>query len=103
MLIDTLFYRLSSLLAGFSIMQPELGAQHDGIVPAQTPLVPSQPDFTADGGLLLSDLLTRENSLSIFYSYARETTAGRLLETEGAGVTVFAPTNKAVMALPRKP
>lgn len=103
MLLDTLVYKFSSLLAGLSIMQPQTDAQTDAASVQMPQIVPGQPDFTADGGLLLSDLLTRENSLSIFYSYARETTAGRLLETEGAGVTVFAPTNKAVMALPRKP
>ncbi|KAF9528148.1 hypothetical protein CPB83DRAFT_767291 [Crepidotus variabilis] len=54
----------------------------------------------------LADLLTIENSVSIFYSYARETDLSRLLSEEannGQGWTLFAPTNKAVMTLPRKP
>lgn len=52
---------------------------------------------------LLSDVLTIQNSASIFYSYARETDTGKLLSKDGARITVFAPTNKAVMALARKP
>lgn len=52
---------------------------------------------------LLSDILTIQNSASIFYSYARETDTGKLLSKDGARITVFAPTNKAVMALARKP
>ena len=52
---------------------------------------------------LLSDILTIQNSASIFYSYARETDTGKLLSKENSRITVFAPTNKAVMALARKP
>lgn len=114
MLLDTLIYKVSSLLAGLSSFQSHFQPQDttmDSLQPqtqpelqVETPFVAHVPsEFTAEHGLLLSDLLTRENSLSIFYSYARETNVGRLFETEGAGVTVFAPTNKAIMALPRKP
>ncbi|EJC98626.1 uncharacterized protein FOMMEDRAFT_95640 [Fomitiporia mediterranea MF3/22] len=52
---------------------------------------------------MLSDILTVQTSASIFYSYARETHVGELLKREDARITVFAPTNKAVIALPRKP
>ncbi|KAK7035774.1 FAS1 domain-containing protein [Favolaschia claudopus] len=50
----------------------------------------------------LADLLTIESSTSIFYSYARELTLSNMLSSTGA-VTIFAPTNKAIMALARKP
>jgi hypothetical protein len=51
----------------------------------------------------LSDLLTIDPSLSIFFSYARETETSRLFADEDARTTVLVPTNKAVMALARKP
>lgn len=51
----------------------------------------------------LADLLTIETSASIFYSYARELEMSSLLSSTSAKFTVFAPTNKAVMALARKP
>ncbi len=60
-----------------------------------TPLTTTKP--------LLSDLLTIESSASIFYSYARELELSKMLEDENARLTVMVPTNKAVMALARKP
>lgn len=51
----------------------------------------------------LADLLTIETSASIFYSYAREIELSRIFEDESMKTTVFVPTNKAVMALARKP
>ncbi|PPQ96149.1 hypothetical protein CVT26_004784 [Gymnopilus dilepis] len=51
----------------------------------------------------LADLLTIEPSASIFYSYARELELSATFSNSGAKLTVFAPTNKAVMALARKP
>ncbi|KAJ3860962.1 hypothetical protein EV359DRAFT_66895 [Lentinula novae-zelandiae] len=65
----------------------------------------------------LADLLTIESSASIFYSYARELALSQLFAdlnssvwdgepkpTVGnAGLTLLVPTNKAVMALARKP
>ncbi len=60
-----------------------------------TPLTTTKP--------LLSDLLTIESSASIFYSYARELELSKMLEDENARLTVLVPTNKAVMALARKP
>ncbi|KII93078.1 hypothetical protein PLICRDRAFT_99865 [Plicaturopsis crispa FD-325 SS-3] len=59
------------------------------------PLTTSQPT--------LADLLTIESSASIFFSYARETQLSALFSQEGARNTVLVPTNKAVMALARKP
>jgi len=57
----------------------------------------------------LADLLTIESSASIFYSYARELELSRMFGEELGGgdsakkVTLLVPTNKAVMALSRKP
>lgn len=51
----------------------------------------------------LSDLLTIEHSASIFFSYARETQLSQLFQDKNAGTTLLVPTNKAVMALARKP
>lgn len=51
----------------------------------------------------LADLLTIESSASIFYSYARELELSSILSDPSARLTVFVPTNKAVMALSRKP
>ncbi len=57
----------------------------------------------SQSGPLLADMLTLENTLSIFYSYARETQFNELLTREDSRITILAPTNKAVMALARKP
>jgi hypothetical protein len=53
----------------------------------------------------LADLLTIESSASIFYSYARELElSSQFNETEDETKwTLLVPTNKAVMALSRKP
>lgn len=60
-----------------------------------TPLTNSQPS--------LADLLTIESSASIFYTYARELELSAIFSDTRAKSTVFVPTNKAVMALARKP
>ncbi|KAH9056985.1 hypothetical protein EDB87DRAFT_1565652 [Lactarius vividus] len=51
----------------------------------------------------LFDLLTIESTTSIFFSYARELELSRLLLDLDSKITVLVPTNKAVMALARKP
>ncbi|GLB43747.1 putative protein with four repeated domains in the Fasciclin I family of proteins, present in many other contexts [Lyophyllum shimeji] len=51
----------------------------------------------------LADLLTIEPSASIFYSYARELELSAMFSEPSTRSTLFAPTNKAVMALARKP
>ena len=51
----------------------------------------------------LADLLTIEQSASIFYSYARELELSAIFSDVGASSTLFVPTNRAVMALARKP
>ncbi|EMD42258.1 hypothetical protein CERSUDRAFT_110789 [Gelatoporia subvermispora B] len=60
-----------------------------------TPLAQPQPT--------LADLLTIESSLSIYFTYARETELSKLLTDVDARSTILAPTNKAIMALARKP
>ncbi|KZT73316.1 hypothetical protein DAEQUDRAFT_662427 [Daedalea quercina L-15889] len=60
-----------------------------------TPQTHSQPS--------LADLLTIESSASIYYSYARETDLSALFSDAHARLTLLVPTNKAVMALARKP
>ncbi|KAF9266803.1 hypothetical protein L218DRAFT_857113 [Marasmius fiardii PR-910] len=64
-----------------------------------------EPDYSPQVNNVptLADLLTIESSTSIFYSYARELELSRLLSEESAQLTLLAPTNKAVMALARKP
>jgi len=51
----------------------------------------------------IADLLTVERSTSIFYSYVRETKFSKMLDGSYQNLTILAPTNKAVIALPRKP
>jgi len=51
----------------------------------------------------LFDLLTIEPTTSIFFSYARELELSRLLVDLNSNITVLVPTNKAVMALAKKP
>lgn len=63
-----------------------------------------QQDLPAFGSSepTLADLLTLESTASIFFSYARELKLGSILN-EDTQITVLVPTNKAVMALARKP
>jgi hypothetical protein len=51
----------------------------------------------------LSDILTIEPTASIFFSYAREIELGSMLSDRDRNISVLVPTNKAVMALARKP
>lgn len=63
-------------------------------------------DYTpqlAQGGPSLADLLTITPSVSIFYSYARELELSAMFADPSRQITLFAPTNKAVVSLPRKP
>lgn len=63
--------------------------------PDYTPTVTPQPT--------LADLLTIEPSASIFYSYARELELSTIFSDSCSRVSLFVPTNKAIMALSRKP
>ncbi|KAG6876769.1 hypothetical protein C0993_000536 [Termitomyces sp. T159_Od127] len=92
--------RLLTLLA-FPLLS--LSSQAD-----QMPIFPNINDATAEAPLIhpkptLTDLLTIESSASIFYSYARELELSARFADARDRLTVFAPTNKAVMALARKP
>jgi len=51
----------------------------------------------------LSDILTVQSKVSIFHSYLRELREVHERIQSNANSTLLAPTNKAVMALPRKP
>lgn len=51
----------------------------------------------------LADLLTIEPSASIFYTYARELELSKTFADTSPHLTLLVPTNKAVMALARKP
>lgn len=51
----------------------------------------------------LADLLTIQQTASIFYSYARELELSRIFEDRTQELTLLVPVNKAVMALARKP
>ncbi|KAH9486117.1 FAS1 domain-containing protein [Psilocybe cubensis] len=65
----------------------------------------TEPEYTPQTTVqpTLSDLLTIEPSASIFYSYARELEMSSMLSKQDSKLTLFVPTNKAVMALARKP
>jgi hypothetical protein len=64
---------------------------------AEPPFIPLRSQPT------LADLLTIEPSASIFYSYARELELSARFADDSVRYTLFVPTNKAVMALARKP
>ena len=100
MLLSNIAVKFSTFVAGLSIFNNEMNkdqttlhTQHQGTI----------DEFKADAGLMLSDILTIQPSASIFFSYARDTRVGELLKKDGADISVFAPTNKAVMALAHKP
>ena len=66
---------------------------------------PGQADYTPQttSQPTLADLLTIEPSASIFYSYARELELSSMFSDPRARVSLLVPTNKAIMALSRKP
>ncbi|KAI9512620.1 hypothetical protein F5148DRAFT_1161603 [Russula earlei] len=76
-------------------------AAAEQVVLPNVPMDPSRP--TSHVRPTLFDLLTIEPSSSIFFSYARELQLSRLFSNVDANITVLVPTNKAVMALARKP
>jgi len=65
----------------------------------------TEPDYTplTTPAPSLADLLTIESSVSIFYSYARELEFSALFSDPNASISVLVPSNRAVMALARKP
>ncbi|RDB15524.1 hypothetical protein Hypma_004266 [Hypsizygus marmoreus] len=86
-----ILYILSLSLLSFASQDQQI-PMDDGVY---TPSTHSKPT--------LADLLTIEQSASIFYSYAREIELSTRFADESVNSTVFVPTNKAVMALARKP
>jgi hypothetical protein len=65
--------------------------------PAQPPAPLTRPQPS------LADLLTIDQSVSIFYSYLRDTGMTARLDDAAVSTTVLAPKNRAVVALPVKP
>jgi hypothetical protein len=76
-------------------------AAADQIVLPNTPMHNNQPASNVRPTLF--DVLTIESGSSIFFSYARELELSRLFVDADANLTLLVPTNKAVMALARKP
>jgi hypothetical protein len=97
---------LLSLILGISAMFAATSAQ---LIIPQHILDHAKPQRPADGvfnvGPVLSDQLALEPQASIFFTYARESAKlSGILSGRGDGkYTVFVPTNKAIMALHRKP
>ncbi|KAL9716649.1 hypothetical protein Ac2012v2_001101 [Leucoagaricus gongylophorus] len=85
------FSPLISLVSASTGEQILMGFAHNSFVPEKH----TQPT--------LADLLTIEQSASIFYSYARELELSKMFNDNTIKATIFVPTNKAVMALVRKP
>ncbi|KAK1234595.1 hypothetical protein PQX77_002202 [Marasmius sp. AFHP31] len=99
------FIALSLLPFVAAIFEPTDGQPKPAARRQQIPMM-MEPEYTPQtnsAGPTLADLLTIDSSTSIFYSYARELELSKLLNDESAGLTLLAPTNKAVMALARKP
>ncbi|KAK7442458.1 hypothetical protein VKT23_016055 [Stygiomarasmius scandens] len=97
------FFLLPLVSANFG---PEGSSQKTRLHNQQIPMaVNNEPEYTPQINTqpTLTDLLTIESSASIFYSYARDVEASKLFSDDSAKLTLFVPTNKAVMALARKP
>jgi hypothetical protein len=76
-------------------------AAADQIVIPNVPMDANRPLSHARPTLF--DLLTIEPRTSIFFSYARELQLSRLFVNVDSNLTLLVPTDKAVMALARKP
>jgi len=76
-------------------------AAADQVVLPNTPMDSNRPASNVPPTLF--DILTIETGSSIFFSYARELELSRLFVDADAKLTLLVPTNKAVMALARKP
>jgi len=73
-------------------------------IPFPNSKMSNQPEIQTHSQPSLADLLTIEPTASIFYSYARELELSSQFGTSDEGKwTLLVPTNKAVMALSRKP
>jgi hypothetical protein len=94
-LVSFLLFSTLSLVSASNSKRDQIPMASDSNFPEYVPQTTPQPT--------LADLLTIEPSASIFYSYARELELSSMLSDHNAKFTVFVPTNKAVMALARKP
>ena len=94
-LVSFLLVSTLSLVSASNSKKDQIPMASDSNFPEYVPQTTPQPT--------LADLLTIEPSASIFYSYARELELSSILSDHDAKYTVFVPTNKAVMALARKP
>ncbi len=92
----TFLLPLISLTLGIRV-----AAAADQIVFPNTPMDDNRPASNVRPTLF--DLLTIESSTSIFFSYARELELSRSFVNVDSKLTLLVPTNKAVMALARKP
>ncbi|KAG2141084.1 hypothetical protein DEU56DRAFT_797208 [Suillus clintonianus] len=96
--------RLSYLLTSIFPFAVSASLQEQIIIPpmSQTTKESISSPFTSSQPTL-ADLLTIEPLASIYYSYARETELSSSFFSESVWYTMLVPTNKAVMALARKP
>lgn len=77
------------------LLPPTMAQEHHQGGSVFTPVTTTKPT--------LADLLTIESSASIYFSYARETEFSSEFSVADNQWTLLVPTNKAVMALTRKP
>ncbi|KAF8131455.1 hypothetical protein EV363DRAFT_1330121, partial [Boletus edulis] len=77
------------------ILSPPAMVQEPPQDPVFIPVTTTRPSLT--------DLLTIQSSASIYFSYARETEFSKEFSVVDNQLTLLVPTNKAVMALSRKP
>ncbi|KIK42456.1 hypothetical protein CY34DRAFT_804880 [Suillus luteus UH-Slu-Lm8-n1] len=94
--------RLSHLLAFILPFAVSASFQEQIIIPPMPQTNDASP-FGTSSQPTLADLLTIESSASIYYSYARDTEWSSRFASESVWFTMLVPTNKAVMALARKP
>ena len=85
----------------FTTLRIYSAAAADQIILPAVPMDPNRP--TSSVRPTLFDFLTIEPGTSIFFSYARELELSRLFVNTESNLTLLVPTNKAVMALTRKP
>ncbi|KAG9309120.1 hypothetical protein JVU11DRAFT_11015 [Chiua virens] len=85
----------SASLGAQEVLSPLVMEQEPSKNTIFTPVTTNKPS--------LADLLTIESSASIYFSYARETEFSREFNATDNQWTLLVPTNKAIMALRRKP
>ncbi|QRW08962.1 FAS1 domain-containing protein [Ceratobasidium sp. AG-Ba] len=93
--------RLTSLFGLVALVSYTAGSQ----LPLSPPIIMTDT-FVNPAGPTLADLLTLQQSSSIFYDYLRDLpdVVNRLTDSSGnVQSTVFVPRNKAVVQLARKP